>query len=708
MYQQRLKIFIILCIIALSACLTRLVYLQVFQAGKARTQIEQLRILPPQQLPTLRGKIIDRNGQTLALDKPVFFLNISYQLTRLLDDRFWQERIRRKTEQGLAPAEADTSLKKEFAPQLAELHKILNFSLSIAEVDQEELDRRIAAINERIWEFGRFIFWRRINPGAPYSQYNLDKNSISAEQVFSINLTEMLRSYPLLELADRSDLIGAQIELANLKYVSIKPQPQRFYPFGKSACHIIGWVGPVQKEEMKFFSDDQYLRYLDGETLGKFGIEKACEVLLRGRRGEITYDREQNLIDKQEARFGSDIQLSLDISLQRKIETFFTDPNQTPKTHSGLAAVVLDASGGDILAMVSTPMFDLNNAGQNYDTLLADSSRPLRHKAVENNYPPGSAVKPFILIAGLEEKKISAAEVIHCSYQLPPPQWPRCLLQRSGYCHDARWEEEGQVNIARNALRGSCNVYFSRLADRIDSDALPKWLSRFGFGTDVLPDCVKKELSTAAEPNVPPHTSLPQAHGSIAFGIQEKPFTDADSIPPIPSGEKRWWGIGQGNLRVTVLQLANAYAVLARGGLYKPSRLVLDESDPANERHARPLPISKSTMQTVLDGLHAVVNELGGTAYNAFDHQFLKERKITLYGKTGSTETPENAWFAGFATDQAGRALAIAVIVQGGQRGSSDAAPLAQKILSLCTEAGCIGQKITPQVQPPAQPPADN
>jgi len=104
------------------------------------------------------------------------------------------------------------------------------------------------------------------------------------------------------------------------------------------------------------------------------------------------------------------------------------------------------------------------------------------------------------------------------------------------------------------------------------------------------------------------------------------------------------------------------------------------------------LSISPQTLAVVYDGMFAVVNEQGGTAYKEFAHSGLAEQDVKVYGKTGSTEQPDNAWFAGFAADSTNRKIAIAVMVEGGQRGSTDAAPLACDIIQFCIDADYIGQ----------------
>jgi cell division protein FtsI/penicillin-binding protein 2 len=146
-------------------------------------------------------------------------------------------------------------------------------------------------------------------------------------------------------------------------------------------------------------------------------------------------------------------------------------------------------------------------------------------------------------------------------------------------------------------------------------------------------------------------------------------------------------------------------AAIARRGLFKLPRLFIE--DPNDSQASRlahstaaevPLGISLRTLDTIYDGMSAVVNEQGGTAANEFAASGLAERGVKVYGKTGSTEKPDHAWFAGFATDAQGRSISIAVVVEGGQHGSSDAAPIARDIFHFCIETGYIGQ-----AQPTAQ-----
>jgi len=707
MYYRRLKIFVGLCIGVLMIALWRLAFLQLHGMEAARSEIAQMRILPPERLPTVRGKLYDRNGQTLALDRPVFSLHISYQLSRYADARWCQGHILRQTSETTPQHQAEATLRAKWSDSRQMLQQAIELAAMLGSVPRDEIETRIEEINDRIWELSRYIGWRRRNPDLSLAEYRRQCDDISPAQIVRMDLSEMHDFYPLIDLPTDKALLNAQLELINMPELSILPKPQRSYPFGTAACQLLGWVGPGQTHEMQLFEEDQYQRYLDGEVLGKDGLEKAFEPVLRGRRGRVVYDKDGRELSRTEPQYGSDVHLTLDIDLQQKIESFLLQPRTNPNAGSPCAVIVLDGATNDILAAASTPVFDLNTVRRNYTQLRDDPNRPMNHKALERNYPPGSTAKPLILLMGLEEGKIHPHDVIHCTFQLPPQGWPRCLLQRMGGCHDARWEGEGG-NIARNALRGSCNIYFSQLANRLENRQIQSWLYALGFGQRIL----NLELPKTFIDENPQLASfvpqLRQAYGNLTDSFQESPAKTFDALPPLKNNwERKYWGIGQGNVRATVLQIANALAAVARNGLVKSPRLVIDETDMFNERQQHQLPVSQKNIDVVRDGMSAVVNEAGGSAYRIFHNSELLTRGLKIFGKTGSTERPEHAWFECFAEDKAGRLIVVAVLVEGGARGSDDAAPLGHGILTLCSDAGYIGQRPANAVPSPSSLPAE-
>ncbi len=691
MYHLRLKIFIGLCISGLLVTIGRLVILQTGGVEQARQAIADQQILAPEQHPTIRGKILDRYNRPLSHDTPAFYLQIKYQLTRYRDPRWREGRIRLNTYGERTREQVEAELAEKWAEPMERLNKAIDLSNVLADVSQGDILNEIDQINDQVWKLARRVYWRRRNRDASWDEYYAICEAIEPEKVVTVDLREMYQSYPLIELETDEDLLRAQVALLDIEGLEIKPLAKRDYPYGHAACQLIGWVGPVREAEMLPFEDAEYLRkYRPGELIGKAGLERIYEPVLRGRRGEVQKDIEGNVLNRKEPEYGTDLRLTLDIELQEKIENLLSNPTMNNSAHKPSAAVVLEAASNDILALASTPTFDLATIrlASNYNRVFKDPNAPMLHRGLEKNFPPGSTAKPLILVAGLETKKTWPDEVINCTYQLPPKGWPRCIAQWKFHNpHDNKW-----ANTGRNAIRGSCNIYFSQVANRIDRGDLQEWFFRFGYGQKILPTPMPDNLPLAG----PFEREIKQAWGNLTSTVQTAPFTDSWDLPLIKNSEKRFWGIGQGSLRATVLQVANALSVIVRNGVYKAPRLVYDDTDPYNDNHRRRLPISSQTLSVVRDGMHAVVYETGGTAHSVFytpKRSELLDRDMTVYGKTGSTQGPEVAWFECFAEDEIGRAIVIVTLVEGGLSGSGEAAPLGREILRICNEAGYIGSK---------------
>jgi penicillin-binding protein 2 len=578
---------------------------------------------------------------------------------------------------------------------------------------REQIEAKIKEGNGQVWNLRSFLCWRRGNPDpAVLAKYdNQVENVPLSEAIAELerqfpdpaerykriakvqDIEEMGKNLSLVELKTEDDVFAAQLEFLEFTEtdeVQILPTGHRYYPYRSAAAQTIGWVGQAtQPRDVKAFADDPLASYLRGEVCGREdGVEYVCEDLLRGRRGELVYDIDRQLVRETDTEFGQDVQLTLDIELQKQIEQRLTDPKINPDYATApMAGAIIDVRSGDILALLSLPSYDLNLARYNYGDLQADPNQPTRNRAINRLYPPGSVAKPTVLIAGLESGAITPYESISCPAASAPPGWPNCWIYKQ---HKRGHDESWVNNDARNATKGSCNVYFSHLADRIEPRMLQEWFFRFGYGREV----------PLSYPEPPSPDSIPrrlrQAAGQIGSTLASA-YAGADSIDELPrlrEQDRKMFGIGQGNFRVTPLQVANAFATLARRGRSKPPRLFLNpESPPAAEPND--LPISPTALDVVYDGMYAVVNERGGTAYEAFTGSGLTQHGVKVYGKTGSTERPFDAWFAGFAGDQEGPKIALAVVVEGGQHGGGDAGPLARVILQLCVSAGYLGHAAT-------------
>ena len=714
MFGKRIKIFIILITLPLLCFAVRLVQLQLVSHPVYLKRIAELKLQQgvSKQLRTIRGKILDRKGRILAADEPQFQLHINYILCSVLD-----ERVRRasllKAYNKATPAAANNAVSKqqqELDEKLEKLNKIIDKCTYFGR-EREDIVQDINDINNKIWNLRTFLAWRRNNPDPKIIEEYHGKIS---DVPLSVAIREFQKKFPdenrqlleiekikdipkmnspwrLLELKTDADVFDAQLEFIDVEGIEILPESRRIYPYTSVAAQTIGWVGLPQDKDKQLLVDDKLSSYLSDEVCGREdGIEYVCEAVLRGRRGEEVYDIDLQLVSRTETEFGQDVSITLDIELQKKIEEHLADCGLNPNCTAPTAVVVLDINTGDILALVSTPTYDLNRIRYDYGALAADSNEPLRNRAANKGYPPGSVVKPIVLIAGLQTGKITPLEIISCPAQKSPKGWPSCWLfnqYQSG--HDYKWQ-----NHARNAIRGSCNIYFSRLADRIDTSALQLWLYKFGYGHKI-------PLGPQLDESSIENRNIRQIDGIISSGTTSTEISRFDQIPPLYNAERRYFGIGQGNLRAAPLQVANAIAAIARGGIYKHPRLTMDDTkkipETSNQNpHSVTLGISSQTLNVVLDGMSAVVNEDGGTAYSQFVQSSLALQGVKVYGKTGSTQAPSHAWFGGFAADNAGRKIAIAVLVEGGQRGSQDAAPLARDIIQFCIDAGYLGKTQNP------------
>ncbi|MDI6449375.1 penicillin-binding transpeptidase domain-containing protein [Anaerobaca lacustris] len=713
MYDKRVKIFIGMGLSLLLIALLRLVQMQLLADSSLQDEIAALKRQRgrSRQLNTLRGQILDRKGRVLATDSPQFQIAVDYRLTRFYDDRVVEAMellARDRTNPSVL-----YDLQKEVEAKRSDLQRIIH-DCSAFGADPNAIERRIRSLNDEKWNLRTFIAWVRGGPdpnlvaryggrinSIPPSEAEVDferRYPDRADRLRRIarvdDLAGMYDSEPLLELETEDDIFAAQIEFMDINDVSIVPKGQRQYPYGSTAAQTIGWVGPAEADHYtELLKHDRLASYREGEVCGRRpGVEYVCEAILRGRRGELVYDIDRKLIRQSETVFGKDVQLTLDIELQRRIENYITDRTLNPNYLAPSSVVVIQVRTGDVLALVSTPTYDLNRVRYDYGALMGDPNHPLWNRAISQQYPPGSSIKPLILIAGLEEKVVAADEIISCPSAPAPPGWPNCLIYRNNrFGHDVRWD-----NIARNAIKGSCNIYFTHAADRLDRAALQQWLYRFGYGHRV-PLNYPPAPSDEIEPR-----QLIQAQGQISWKRPETTIASFEDIPALRDVDKRLFGIGQGNLWASPLQVANSFATLARGGLARPPRLFLQPQTPGRPEETVDLNISPETLQVVYDGMNAVVNETGGSGQNAFRPSGLARQGVKVLGKTGSTERPYHAWFAGFAEDDEGAKIAFAVLIEGGQQGSRDAAPVARDVIQFCVDAGYVG---TPSDMPiPTRP----
>ena len=707
MYDKRIKISIAFIAVMLLGCLLRLAHIQLWSGLIYRGKIEELRLQQgrSRQFKTIRGNITDRAARVLATDESKLYLCINYKLAVYLDDRIKEAKLLKASSRGASMSKL-AKISQQWDIGFDQLQQVIDKCTGFG-AGREDIEQKIRKINDAMWKLRTFVAWSRKTPSeellakygnnvnnVPFSEAAADfedKIKSKDQRLLLIgdvdDIADMYRSIPAVELETDDDVFAAQLRFMDVDGVEISPKWHRVYPYKSAAAQTIGWVSVPQPSDKQSVAGDRLASYLAGEVSGRDdGVEYVCEEILRGRRGEVVYDIDKQQVRRVETQFGKDVKLTLDIELQKRIEDRISDCELNARCKSPAAAVVIEVASGDILSLVSVPVFDLNSIRDDYEKIAGDNAgKPLLNSALNSQYPPGSSVKPLILIAGLETGQITPEAIISCPAHAASNGWPNCWIYNKYNLmgHDDKWP-----NSARNAVKGSCNIYFSHLADRIPADMLQRWLFDFGYGRMILSG------PAAAAGEGRSQRSFRQAQGQITDTVTGGVVTGFEQLPVLSNGEKRFFGIGQGNLRVTPLQVANAIAAVARGGIYRPPRLFIEPAD-SNEPDPVYLNISRRTLDTVRDGMSAVVNEDGGTAYQEFVNTGFAGETVKVYGKTGSTENPEHAWFAGFAEDYRARSVAVAVVVEGGQHGSSDAGPIARDIIQFCIESGYIGRQKT-------------
>jgi penicillin-binding protein 2 len=433
---------------------------------------------------------------------------------------------------------------------------------------------------------------------------------------------------------------------------------------------VVGYVGRINREELERNDEGAYR----GMThIGKTGIERQYEELLRGRAGveqvEINAQgRVLRTLRRDAPRPGHSLYLNLDSALQSVAEAAFAK--------KAGALVAIEPATGAVLALVSVPSFDPNLFVhgidfRQYRELSRSPKRPLFNRALSGRYPPGSTVKPFIGFAGIEQRMDLANG----------NTWCRGYYQLKGYTRQYRdWKRTGHGEVGlTDAIEQSCDVYFYELAQALGIDRIYDAMTQFGFG---LPTGI--DIPGEASGLMPSRSWKRKARGQ-----------------PWYPGETLITGIGQGFMLATPLQLANATAVLGSRGRRVRPRVLGNVVDPASGDQ-RALPSVALTpvigrvagaWDRIIDAMVKVVHGRFGTA-----RRIGVDAPAKIAGKTGTaqvfsrkegTDLPkeqqeellkDHALFVAFAPVRNPQ-IAVALVVEHGGSGSSAAAPIARKVL---------------------------
>jgi len=479
-----------------------------------------------------------------------------------------------------------------------------------------------------------------------------------------------------------------QDEYPHVKAVEL---PVREYPLGTVGAHVLGYVGEINADEL---ANKKSAGYRLGDRIGKTGAEAAFESLLRGTPGieKFAVDSRGVVLRSLGADDpvpGSDVQLTLDVDIQKAAEeslqqgiaaaraSYDRESKKNFLAPAG-ATVVLDARDSSIVAMASYPTFNPNDFlnGIRPDVYAAltnpASAFPLQNRAVGAQYAPGSTFKLVTALAALQEGLITPTSTYDDAgfVQVGNRQF-RNALGRSF----------GRVNLAR-ALAVSSDSFFYSLGFRFWR--LP------GARADGIQSAARTlGLDSATHVNLPGEQPgrVPDAAWKKRVHEQKpKLFPDAHWFP----GDNVNLAVGQGDVLVTPLQLANVYATFANGGT--PNQPHLNSADEVDAR--QPLSLVAANRAAVLDGLRAAVADKSGTAYEAFAGFPLD--KFPVYGKTGTAQVhgkQDTSLFAGFVTGPDGVPYVVVTVVEEAGFGATIAAPIVRRIMQTI-----IGVEPTPIV----------
>lgn len=729
MFHRRLLLLGALVALAVTALAVQLGVLTVARGDELRAAAEA-RLRGVQWLPTIRGRILDRNGRVLAQDRPSFDLAVAYPVISGL----WAEeragraarRLHRSTWRDLDGDERSLLVERYAAVYHAHLDSAWQTLADATGVGREALDASRLAVLNRVETLADVVTDARIRVRVDTALKRGEEITTELEdEIVGGARTEISEAesahvilphiadtvgFEITRLAARTiDLVLADGRVLEagvplLPGVEVVNAADREYPhdtitvrIDRSAfpgpladdrpmdvtvdgvgIHVLGWTGRNAsgddvRARGELLRADRALReyatlaldgsefdrgsYEPGDAVGRFGVEAAQEVRLRGLRG-LNLRRldtgEERRVDPEPGR---DVTLTLDAMLQARVQALLTPsvglaavqewhalptqhPNGRPIGGTALgtplhgAAVVLDIESGDILAMVSAPGFTRGDLRERSGALFTDPLRPWINRVVSASYPPGSIVKAPLLAAAVTLGKHALDRPIECNGHLLPhdPNTLRCWIYKRSQTDatpNTHTQMLGHALDAREALMVSCNIYFFTLGRQLGVDGVRSAYGMFGVG-----QTWNLGLARPGRPD-------DEYAGEIGRRVQEPDGTRR--IAPLVIGDAIQMGIGQGPIAWTPLHAADALATLARGGVRVAPRLLADR--PVTRQN---LGLDPAAVAAALDGLSLSVSDPRGTGNHITISAGVQERifnapGVRVWGKTGTADAPKLA-----------------------------------------------------------------
>lgn len=473
---------------------------------------------------------------------------------------------------------------------------------------------------------------------------------------------------PIRENLTEEEIAAFAVNRPRFPGVNMEVRMERFYPLGKLASHVIGYVGRIDAHDLERVDKNEYI----GTThIGKSGVEASHEDRLHGRAGyhliEVdAHGKQQSVVSEKAPVGGQDLFLGLDINLQRTAEKLLEGERG--------AIIAMDPSNGEVLALVSVPTFDPNLfingiSHKDYSDLRDNPDRPLFNRALQGTYPPGSTIKPMVGVAGLAEKVITPGSRVH----------DPGFFRLSGQKHVFRcWNKRGHGSVdLKYAIQQSCDTYFYDLAYRMGIDRFSNFMRKFGFGE-------KTGIDLPSE-----------ATGLMPSKKWKEDRYKRDWFP----GDTVNIGIGQGYWLATPVQLAHAVTIMANHGVRLKPHILRGVRITRNQQESvlkpepfPPVEVDERFWRLAIQGMENVMRP-GGTARAAGAGAAYR-----IAGKTGTAQVfglaggkynagriakrlRDHALFIGFAPVDNPK-IAVSVIVENSSgSGGHTAAPIGRKIM---------------------------
>jgi len=479
---------------------------------------------------------------------------------------------------------------------------------------------------------------------------------------------KFLRKIPLKLNVNNEELTFFASKKFLFPNVTLKEEFLRSYPHGKENAHLIGYINRISKKDVEKFENDPELlnNYFGMSHIGKQGIENSFENSLRGKSGfkKIRVNAKNSFIaeiENKKALDGEDLILSIDLNLQRK-------SHELLKNFKG-SLIMTDISNNEVLAYQSNPTFDPNLfvngiSFTDWDKLNTDPSKPMLDRVTNAVYPPGSTIKPFLSIAGLENN------VINEDYSINDPGFYQ-LPKTKKIFMDWKKEGHGNVNII-TAIAESCDVYFYDLAYRLGIEKMDNSLRKFSFGqkTGINLPIEKRGILPSPEWKLKHHKKKWNAYETINTSI------------------------GQGDFLSSPAQLVHGLNILLNNKQMPPLSLIKDKFSDVL------LSDEKITDEKYIEIVKRGMQEV--TSSNGTFRSIAKNNYNKIAGKTGTAQVfslksqaydedniadhlKDHSLFIGYAPYDNPQ-VSIAVIIENGGHGSTVAAPIAKKMIDFYFE----------------------